>query len=142
MKKRRLRSWFVPVFEEGIKELTKQKKFPLQLIAFDNFDDAYAYGAHIRLSPLVNEEGETILDEKGYAKLPQLGKINIVELSGKDIDWKKIRVVSPVFRLRGLKEQRDVIEFDYQYPFVNNSIVSIKEENDEYYKKSTMVGRE
>lgn len=138
MKKRRLRSWFVPVFETGITELTKDKKFPLGLLAFDNFDDAYAYGASARLSPLVDEQGEVILNDKGMATLPELGKLNIVEISGKDINWKKVEKVSSSFHLRGLKEQRDVIEFQYQYPFLNNSIVSIKEETDDYYNRTTM----
>lgn len=140
MKKRRLRSWFVPVFEDGITEVTKNKSFPLYLLAFDNFDDAYAYGASVRLSPMTNEQGEVILNDKGHAVLPGLGKINIVEISGKDIDWKRVKVVSPTFHLRGLKEQRDVIEFQYLYPFVNNSIVSIKEESEEYYQRTNIVG--
>lgn len=138
MKKRRLRNWFVPMFEDGVNTITESRQFPLGLIAFDNFDDAYAYAAHLRLSPMYDDKGELILDDKGSAVLPDFGKINIVEISGKKIDWKRVHKISASFHIRGLKEMRDVIEFGYQYPFTERSFVSIKEETDELYKKSTM----
>lgn len=138
MKKRRLREWFIPMFEEGVETITQDGQFPVGAIAFDNFDDAYAYAAHIRLSPMRDDNDELIVDDKGVAVLPKLGKINIIELSGKKIDWKRVHKISASFHLRGLKETRDVIEFGYAYPFARNSFSSIKEETEELYQKSTM----
>ena len=141
MKKRRHRQWYIPVFEEGIKELQMTKKLPVHAIAFDNFTDAYSYAASLRLSPVRDENGELVLDEKGLAQLPNFGKINILEIDGKKLDWKRIESISNTFRLKGMAPTHDAIQINYEYPFHKNSIRTLKEESDEFFERS-MIKKE
>ena len=141
MKKRNKRNWYIPVFEDGIKELQNSKQFPVGTLAFDDFNNAYSYAASLRLSPLRDEDGELVLDENGRAQLPPFGKVNIVEIEGRKIDWKNVEIISSLFHLKGMKETRDAIEFQYNFPFHNNSVKTIKEESDEFYDR-TMIRKE
>lgn len=142
MKKRNKRQWFVPVFQEGLDTLKKEGSFPIRTIAFDSFDNAYSYAASIRLTPIRDENGELVLDENGYAILPSHGKISIMEIDGKKIDWKRVDVISNHLHLMGMGEQRDGIELLYHYPFNKSSIRAIREEPDNFYQASTIKKEE
>ncbi len=139
MKKRSKRQWFIPVYEEGLELVKQHKHFPMRAIAFDNFDNAYSYAASTRLTPVRDDNGDLVLDENGYAIIPELGKISVIEIDGKKIDWKKTEVVSVYLHLMGMPEQNDAVELLYTHGFNKHAIRSIREEPDNLYKASTIA---
>ena len=139
-KKKRKRDWFIPMFEQGLDTVYQDSQFPIGCLAFDSFNNAHAFAAHLRLSPVRDESGELVLDENGKAVLPDYGKINVVQIKTDKIDWKNVTVVSPTFHLRGMRITSDVIEFDYTFPYSKHTVVGVLEEPEEMYKKSSMSG--
>lgn len=137
-KKRRKRDWFIPMFEDGMDTVYNNSAFPIGSFAFDTWNNAHAFAAHLRLTPIRNEKGELLLDKDDKAIMPDYGKITIVQIRTDKIDWKKVKPISKSFHLKGMRVTRDVIEFGYEFPYSKHSTVSILEESDEIYNKSTI----
>ena len=142
MKKRNKRQWFIPVYQDGLEKIKKAKEFPLHALAFDSFDNAYSYAASMRLTPLRDDDGELVLDDNGLAIIPELGLVSIIEIDGKNIDWKQVDIVSSHLHLMGMPERNDGIELLYNHPFNKAAVRSIREEPDNLYKASTIKKEE
>lgn len=133
-KKHRQRTWYIALFQEESDKAFLHRRLPNNAVLFDSENIAYSYALNRRLTPIRDENDKLILDEKGYAQLPNLGKLTVVGVKGKALDWKQVEK-APKDALRQMGFSADAIGVKYNVPLNKVTLESVMEETDEMYNK-------
>lgn len=133
-KKHRLRTWYAAFFKKEADQIFLNRLLPDHLVMFDSEDMAYTYKMNQRLMPLKDENGEAIVDENGYAQLPDHGKITVVGIKGSKMDWKQIEK-APKEALRQMDIQADAINVHYRIATNKQNLKVVLEETDDIYNR-------
>lgn len=141
-KKHRQRTWYVGLFKEAAERAFRNRKLPEGTVFFDKDNLAYGYAANARLVPMRDENNELVVDEKGYAQLPKLGKLTIIAIKGSNINWSAIEK-APKELLKEAGINGDSIRLDYSIPLNKQTIQYVFEETDEMYERfaNSALGR-
>lgn len=136
MKKRRHRTWWFPVFSKEVIELQARQQIgdvekDVYPVLFDDKMTAYGYAVGRRLDVKRDKDGNVILNKDGHAQLKQPGKITLIGIKGKAIDWKKVEI---------LKEKPESVKgeafaADYNIPINKQTLAQVFEESDEMYNQ-------
>lgn len=133
-KKHRNRIWYTGLFRDDAQVASDTRKLPEGTIFFDRENLAYGYAVNGRLKPTRDEQGELIVNEEGYAQLPDLGKLTIIAVKGEKLDWKQIEK-APKGTLAEMGVHGDTIRSHYVMPLNKHTIHTVFEETDEMYDK-------
>lgn len=135
-KKLRKRTWWFPFFESEKKKIELRKiigdtdagEMP---ILFDDPNVAYGFMAAKRLEVYRDENDEVVLNNDGYAKLKNEGKIHVIAFDGKHLNWKNIEVMPGI-----TIEDKHTAIVSFENIGVNQQTVKkVFEESDELFNR-------
>lgn len=134
-KKRRHRVWWYPAMGADRENIERTNvigdvtndKHP---ILFDDKMVAYGYAVARRMDIKRDDAGNVITNDKGYAQLHDHGKIVLIGVKGKDIDWKKAVVLEKPDNMKG-----DAISVGYDITLNKQTLEQVFEESDEMYNR-------
>lgn len=132
-KKHSKRIWYIGLTKDEADLAFLNRRLPIGVRLFDQFSLAFGLASFKRLKPVRDKAGQLVLDEHGYAKLPEPGRITVIGVKGKSLDWKQIekgeKLPSQTIGIKG-----DYIEVDYQVALNKQTLDVVLEETDESYE--------
>lgn len=140
-KKHRERVWYTALFQKDADIAFLNRQLKEGTVFFDKEPVAYSYAVNQRLTPLRDENNEIIVNEEGYAQLPDLGKITVIGIKGHILNWKKVEK-APKDALRNIGINADSICVNHPISLNKQTLSVVLEESDEAYErfeKSPMV---
>lgn len=133
MKKHRNRVWYTGLYKEDAKKVSDSRIIPEGAIFFDKEKLAYSFAMQKRLEPVRDAEGNLIVDDKGYAQLPDLGRLTVIGIKGEQMDWRRIEK-APKGALREIGIQGDSIKALYPVQLNKLTLSTVLEETTEMYE--------
>ncbi|WP_422661820.1 hypothetical protein ACK8P5_26045 (plasmid) [Paenibacillus sp. EC2-1] len=144
MKKKRHRTWWYPAFQKELDKIRISGKIQKTTTItndggtatisapalYDRKDEAYAVATSKRFEAMRDVDGKVITNDEGYARLEDLGRITLIGIRGKAINWKTVSEVPP---LDGMKGERIVVMDELSTHSTN--IDKVFEETDEMYAR-------
>lgn len=135
-KKKRHRIWWYPLFAEEYKQFIKTRQLgevhedgDEYAMLFDSQTTAYSMACANRFV-VKRENGEVIKDENGLAQIENHGRIYMIGVKGKTINWKKASALKVPDDVDG-----EVIALEEVVKLDRQNIYQIIEENDEAFEK-------
>lgn len=133
-KKFRQRTWYVGLFKKEADAAFLHRRLPAESIFFDKESLAYSYSMNERLKPLRDENGTHIVNDKGYAQLPDLGKLTVIGIKGSAMDWNNVEK-APAYLLRDMGISGDSVKTLSVMALNKQTLKTVLEESDEMFNR-------
>ena len=130
-KKPRKREWYIALYDKDAERAKLHRRLPTGALLFDDPSVAYGTANSQRMKPKRDENNEVVTDEEGYAQLEDHGKIVVIGINGKHLNWENIEHAP---KKKNPGSPCDAIQVSETIPLNVKTVYTALEESEEAYK--------